>query len=55
LGNVKVNSVTLNGNQLSAEQYTVENFMLTINADLLTEDSNVIVINGEKTVNVTLV
>ena len=55
LGNVKVNFVTLNGNQLSAEQYTVENFMLTINADLLAEDSNVIVINGDKTVNVTLV
>ena len=54
LGNVKVDSVSLNGNQLTAEQYTVENYTLTINSDLLAEDINEIVINGGKTVSVTL-
>ena len=55
LGNVKVASVTLNGNQLTDEQYKIENLMLTINADLLLEDSNEVVINGDKVVIVTLV
>ena len=55
LGNVKVESITLNGAALTAEQYQVENLMLTIKADLLTEENNVIVINGDKTVTVTLV
>ena len=55
LGNIKVDSVTVNGTQLTEQQYTVENYMLTINSDLLTSDNSVIVINGDKTVNVTLV
>ena len=55
LGNVKVNTVTLNGVQLTKEQYKVENLMLTIDADLLKENTNTIVINGDKTVTVTLV
>ena len=55
LGNVEVDSVTLNGAQLTKEQYRVENLMLIINADLLTKDTNEIVINGDKTVTVALV
>ena len=54
LGNVKANSVMINGNQLTIEQYEVENLMLTIDADLL-RDYNEIVINGEYTVILTLV
>ena len=55
LGNVCVDSVTLNGTQLTEEQYRVENLMLIINAELLTKDINEIVISGDKTVIVTLV
>ena len=54
LGNIKVNSVVVNGQQLTEGQYNVENLMLTIGADLL-KDNNEIVINGEHTVIVTLV
>ena len=54
LGNVRVESVTLNGTQLTEEQYKVKNLMLTIGADLLTADNNTIVINGDKTVTVSL-
>ena len=55
LGNVEVESVTLNGVQLNADQYSVENLMLTIISDLLAENENKIVINGDKTVTVTVV
>ena len=54
LGNIEVGSVSVNGTQLTNEQYKIENLMLIINADLLTEDVNEIVINGNKTVSVTL-
>ena len=54
LGNVKVESVTVNGNQLSEDQYTVENLMLTIKSELLTENNNEIIINGDQTITVTL-
>ena len=55
LGNVKVTSVSLNGTQLTSEQYDVSNLMLTIDASLLTQNENEIVISGEHTVTVTLV
>ena len=55
LGNVKVDSVMVNGRQLAQEEYEVENLMLTISADLLTGSNNEIVINNEQTVVVTLV
>ncbi len=55
LGNVEVASVTLNGTQLTPEQYSIDNLMLTIDRDLLTLDSNVIVINGDREITVTLV
>ena len=55
LGNVKVDSVVLNGRQLTAEEYEVENLMLTIDSDLLTKENNEIIINGDKTVIVKLV
>ena len=55
LGNIEVKSVTLNGTQLSRNQYKVENLMLTIDAELLTEEINEIVVNGEDTVTVTIV
>ena len=54
LGNVEVNSVSVNGKQLAGGDYTVENLMLTIDAALLTESKNEIVINGKQTVTVTL-
>ena len=54
LGNVKVDSVTVNGEQLSADQYEVRNLMLTIYADALTEDDNAVVINGSHSITVTL-
>ena len=53
LGNVEPDTVTLNGNQLSPDQYTVENYMLTINCELLNNGENEVVINGQTvTVNV---
>lgn len=55
LGNVEVQSVSVNGKQLTANQYTVENLMLTIEADLLTEENNEIIINGDHTVTVTVI
>ncbi len=55
LGNVHVNSVTVNGTQLTEDQYRIDNLMLTIDAELLVADSNEIVINGDQTVTVTLV
>ena len=55
LGNVELSSVSVNGIQLTEDQYKVEDLMLTIGADLLTEDDNVIVINGDKTITVTLI
>ena len=54
LGNIEVETVSVNGTTLSAEQYSIENLMLTISAELLTEDANSVVINGDKTVTVTL-
>ena len=53
LGNVKVNSVSVNGDALT--DYNVENYILTISADLLKVGDNLIIINGNKTVIVTLV
>ena len=55
LGNIEVESVSVNGTQLSLDQYEIENLMLTIGAELLTEESNSVVINGDHTVTVTLV
>ena len=55
LGNVEVQSVSVNGKMLTADEYTVENLMLTIGAELLTEENNEIIINGDKTVSVTVV
>lgn len=55
LGNIEVGSVAINGTQLTKEQYTVKNLMLTIDADLLTKSNNEIVINGEESILVTLV
>lgn len=54
LGNVEVETVKLNGTELGKDQYKIENLMLTIKAELLTEEVNEIVINGEETVTVTI-
>ncbi|MBQ7391390.1 MAG: DUF1533 domain-containing protein [Clostridia bacterium] len=54
LGNVAVESVTLNGKQLTEEQYKIEDLMLTVYADALTENDNKIVINGDKNVTITI-
>ena len=55
VGNIEVNSVTVNGRPLMESQYTVKDFMLIINAELLTENNNEVVINGEQTITVTLI
>ena len=55
LGNVEVASITLNGEQLTEEEYKIKDYMLTVNADLLSENVNEIVINGDQTVTVTLI
>ena len=55
LGNITVDSVTVNGQQLAQEQFNVENLMLTIDAELLTKKNNEIVINGDHNITVTLV
>ena len=54
LGNIEVESVQLNGTELTDDEYTVENLMLTIGSDLLRESNIEIVINGDKTVTVTV-
>lgn len=54
LGNIKVDSVTVNGTTLTVDQYKVENLMLTIDESLLTQDINTVVIN-DKTITVTVV
>ena len=54
LGNINVDTVTLNGNKLSKEQYRVENFMLIIYADSLTQGTNKLVINGDKNITITV-
>lgn len=53
LGNIKVDSVSVNGTSLT--DYEIRNYMLTISAELLKEGSNVIVINDSKTITVTLI
>ena len=55
LGNVSVNSVSVNGAQLTKDQYEIRDLTLIIKAGLLTEENNEIVINGNKTVIVTVV
>jgi len=54
LGNVKVDTVTLNGNRLTEDQYKIENLMLTIYAGSLTENDNEVVINGDKSITVSV-
>ena len=54
LGNVQVNTVTVNGVTLNVNEYKVRNYTLTISASLLTQDTNTIVINGDTTVTVNL-
>ena len=54
LGNIEVSSVSVNGKQLAENEYKVKNLMLTVYAELLTKSENTIVINGDKTVIVTI-
>lgn len=54
LGNIEVSSVSVNGKQLAENEYKVKNLMLTVYADFLTKSENTIVINGDKTVTVTV-
>lgn len=54
LGNVAVESVMINGRVLNENEYEVKDYMLTIEADLLSENTNEVLINSEKTVIVTL-
>ncbi len=54
LGNVEIEAFTVNGEALSDEEYKIENFMLTIYSNSLVEGENTIVINGNKTITVTV-
>jgi len=54
LGNVKVTSVHVNGEQLDADDYKIENNTLTLYANLFTEEYNQVVLNGTKFVMVTV-
>lgn len=54
LGNVVAEGISVNGTALTADQYVIENYTLTIGSDLLVNDVNEVVINGEKTVTVTV-
>ena len=55
LGNLKLDSVSVNGKQLTKDQFKVKNLMLTIYADALVDGNNTVVINGNKTININLV
>ena len=55
LGNLKLDSVSVNGKQLTKDQFKVKNFMLTIYADALVDGNNTVVINGNKTISINLV
>ena len=54
LGNVQVTSLSVNGVELSAEEYDIQNRVLTIYSAALTEEYNTVEINDE-TVTVTVV
>ena len=55
LGNIEAHSVSINGKQLTEDQYSIKNLMLTISADLLKAGDNEILINGNKTLCVSVV
>ena len=53
IGNLSVNNIYLNGVELTSEQYTIKNYVLTINSSLLNLGENIIKINdNEVKVNV---
>ena len=54
LGNIVVESVSVNGRELGTDEYTISNLVLTIRSELLTEEENEITINGDKTITVTI-
>ena len=54
LGNVEVTSLSVNGVEVSSEDYEIKNNILTISAKVLTNEYNEVEINGQ-TVNVTVV
>ena len=54
LGNIKAESIILNGKQLAKDEYKIENLMLTIYADALREGENEVIINTNKFVSVTV-
>ena len=55
VGNVGVSRVSVNGKELASNQYVYKNKVLYINKEALTDGENVVVINGNKTVKVTVV
>ncbi len=54
LGNVELESVSVNGRTLTEDQYSVRNYTLTINYGVLKAGDNAVVINGDKNLKVTL-
>ena len=54
LGNVKLTSLKVNGAQVNSEDYSIKNNTLTLNAKLLTEEYNTVMINDQE-VTVTVV
>lgn len=54
LGNVVVTSISVNGTDLTANDYKIENNVLTLYPSVLTEEYNAVVINGTKSLTVTV-
>jgi len=54
LGNVVVTSISVNGKDLTANDYKIENNVLTLYSSVLTEEYNAVVINGTKSLTVTV-
>ena len=55
LGNVEVKSVSVNGQTLTAEQYEIRNYTLTIDSSLLKKGDNSVAINDSIVITVTVV
>ena len=55
VGNVTVNSVTLNGRTLDKNQYTFKNKVLTISKEALSAGENNLIINGTENVTITVI
>lgn len=54
IGNIDVDSVSINGTKLNSNDYTIKNMILTIESSFFKEGDNTLTINDEEIVNVNL-